>query len=540
MIKVIRNLLISGLIIIVLVNLLLKDSDQDGSDRIRNSIGAGMPEKALAEYPKLLQADPYNLDLHYNYISLYLEVSSQNKKKNGLEDQKLSEEYQTFIINPDPQLRDVGTYCLGLIQSIRQEYQTAMNFFMLVANSNLKYLNNSIGFIFLQWKEYQTAERFFLKEIDNRGNLRGAYVNLSQTYFISENYPALKKLSQNETAYDNYSFFLKRFLAIHELNFIKYYQLLFAPIWNNLNAAGTLAAIFIALVWFFYLRKLDFFEPEKFRYLLFCLLLGMFFSLLCYPLYDFYHYYLNFQLTGHWFNDLMYCIFGIGFIEELIKIIPLFLMIRFTRELNESIDYLIYASISALGFATTENLLYFDELSLSIVHGRALTAVVLHLSLTSLIAYSLVYTRFKADKKSGWSVFLYIFLLAITFHGLYDYFILGQGIIEKLSVLSIMILLFLVQVYSKILTNSLNQSAFFDEIKLLHFKSLTFYLMYTFSGIILLEYVLISFSFGASYANSHLSYTGITSYLIIVYLTVALGKFRIEKGRWKKVLSYGM
>jgi hypothetical protein len=135
---------------------------------------------------------------------------------------------------------------------------------------------------------------------------------------------------------------------------------------------------------------------------------------------------------------------------------------------------------------------------------------------------------------------MFTFFLAMVFHGLYDYFILGQGSIESLSVISIVILLFLAQVYSKIIGNSLNQSVFFDEVKLLHFKSLTFYLIYAFSGIILLEYVLISISFGASYANQHLVYTGIASYLIIIYLTIALGKFRIEKSHWKKVLFYGM
>jgi RsiW-degrading membrane proteinase PrsW (M82 family) len=469
-----------------------------------------------------------------------LKTSSQDQQQADQQLQKLQEGYRSFVINPESRLRDIGNYCLGLIQSIRTDYVSAMHFFSLVTDSNLKYLNNSIGFIYLQWQEYQKAARFFQREIDNQGNLKGAYVNLSQLYFVSKNYPALEDLSKNETAYENFSFFLKRFLAIYELNFSRYYYLLVTPIWNNLNFAGTLAAIFIALVWFFYLRKLDFFEPEKYRYLLLCLVLGMFFSLLCYPLYDFYHFHLNFQLNGQWFNDLMYCIFGIGFIEELVKIVPLLLMIRFTRQLNESIDYLIYASISALGFATTENLLYFDELSLSVVHGRALTAVVLHLSLTSLIAYSLVFSRFQAKKKSYRSAFMFTFLLAMVFHGLYDYFLLGQGIIESLSVISIVILLFLAQVYSKILTNSLNQSAFFDEVKLLHFKSLTFYLMYAFSGIILLEYVLISISFSASYANQHLVYTGLTSYLIIIYLTIALGKFRIERSRWKKVLLVGM
>ena len=84
----------------------------------------------------------------------------------------------------------------------------------------------------------------------------------------------------------------------------------------------------------------------------------MLFAELCTLLYDFFDYSLGFKKSGEVVNDLFYCVFGIGLIEETVKIIPFLLMLKFSRQINESIDYVIYASVSALGFAFMENLIY--------------------------------------------------------------------------------------------------------------------------------------------------------------------------------------
>ena len=86
------------------------------------------------------------------------------------------------------------------------------------------------------------------------------------------------------------------------------------------------------------------------------------------------------------FNDFIYCILGIGAIEELMKIIPLFLVMFFSKQLKEPIDYVVFASISALGFAFIENLIYFDEAGLKTIQGRSLSSTVTHMFNSSLIA----------------------------------------------------------------------------------------------------------------------------------------------------------
>ena len=47
-----------------------------------------------------------------------------------------------------------------------------------------------------------------------------------------------------------------------------------------------------------------------------------------------------------------------GLSEEIIKIIPVLIILKTTKFINEPIDYIIYSSISALGFAFIENIQY--------------------------------------------------------------------------------------------------------------------------------------------------------------------------------------
>ena len=222
---------------------------------------------------------------------------------------------------------------------------------------------------------------------------------------------------------------------------------------------GLISAFLISLAWFLYLRRLDIFEPEKIRYLLMVLLGGMLFSMFCGVLYDTFEYRFGFGLNGNRLNDLLFCIFGIGLIEETVKIVPFLIFLKLTDEVNESVDYIIYASISALGFAFMENLLYFQDLGLSNISGRAFSAVLLHMTLTSIVAYGLFYSRYTRKNKDR-SYFLIAFALACVIHGIYDYWLLCHSWPVYFPLLSFIILVFCVRKYGVMINNALNQSEF--------------------------------------------------------------------------------
>lgn len=75
------------------------------------------------------------------------------------------------------------------------------------------------------------------------------------------------------------------------------------------------------------------------------------------------------------------------------------------REANEfySHDVLIYASVSALGFAFIENVLYFDVVGPHVIVGRALSSVLMHMALSTLALYGFMLGHFRRRTISWFS-----------------------------------------------------------------------------------------------------------------------------------------
>ncbi len=62
------------------------------------------------------------------------------------------------------------------------------------------------------------------------------------------------------------------------------------------------------------------------------------------------------------------------------------------------------ACAGALGFAFTENLLYFTEDKLNIIFVRGIVATMIHMITTCAVAYALVINRFRYKGRKGWLV----------------------------------------------------------------------------------------------------------------------------------------
>ena len=137
------------------------------------------------------------------------------------------------------------------------------------------------------------------------------------------------------------------------------------------------------------------------------LILGMCFAFVTSLITDFNSYVLGFKLKDRFFSDFVYCVVGIGAIEELVKILPLLLVMVFSKKLKEPIDFVVFASTMALGFAFIENLIYFDESSLNTIQGRSLSSTVTHMFNSSLVAYGIAIGKFAKKKNWGWYFLLF-------------------------------------------------------------------------------------------------------------------------------------
>ncbi len=129
---------------------------------------------------------------------------------------------------------------------------------------------------------------------------------------------------------------------------------------NLLISIGS--ALFFPICMIFFYRKIDIFEKEKLSHLFLVFFLsGIIMHLIGMPI--IYLRDLHWGGIGDSFTRLF---IGVGLFEELIKIIPILLVLRFKplkkmNMINEPIDYVIYASVSALGFAFFENIQYIYE-----------------------------------------------------------------------------------------------------------------------------------------------------------------------------------
>ena len=139
---------------------------------------------------------------------------------------------------------------------------------------------------------------------------------------------------------------------------------------------------------------------------------------------------LHLEHTGETVHDLLYFLFGVGFREELSKLImfvPLVpLLLRGVRgEWLSKLDVVVCGALVGLGFAAVENLLYFERDDLGSAMARFLTANFLHMAMTSLTATALFEACREPDKYTF--DFSRTLLTVMAMHGAYDYFLTAKG-----------------------------------------------------------------------------------------------------------------
>ncbi len=177
------------------------------------------------------------------------------------------------------------------------------------------------------------------------------------------------------------------------------------------------APIFMIILYIYYS---DLYEKEPKRLLLYTFLLGAVVSILIttvlYVLTD-----LVFPIEGSTALQLFIKAFLIvGLIEEFSK----YVMVRFfaqpRKEFNEPFDGIMYAVVASMGFAATENIIYVLQGGNQVAFLRAFSAVPAHATFGILMGYFMGKAKFSEHKNK---LNLTGLLVAIIFHGAYDYFL---------------------------------------------------------------------------------------------------------------------
>lgn len=475
-------------------------------------------------YDELRNKSPENIDFHYRYINAYL-----GQYNNAISDISSLEQYYTNLASKSS-LSDIGHYCLGLTYSWKKNSNISLINFDLVKNRELKYLNNSIGYVYLSINKLDSAEKYYRKEIDLNGNVEGAYSNLIYLLRKMNRHQELVELAKNKNTEQYFDNNLLREIHYKEGNIFGYIYSVFKRVYDYNTLIGFIAALLVSGVWLMYIKRIDIYEIDSWVYVLLMLFLGALFSFGTSYLSDINHLTWGYRMTGNTLNDFLYCVLGIGAIEELVKIIPLFMLLALTKEVNEPYDYILYASASALGFAFVENIIYFNSASTNMIHGRALTAVVGHMTDSSLVAYGLMLAKYK-KKQYPFLTFALFFGLASIFHGFWD-FILFKNIS---TILFLAFYILCIRVWATNINNTLNNSDFFNPQTKLRTDDLRFYLVVSLTGILIFEYMVNGWIYGPRVANNSLLYSSLSGSILILFLTFKLSQFDLRKNFWHMV-----
>ncbi len=172
-----------------------------------------------------------------------------------------------------------------------------------------------------------------------------------------------------------------------------------------------------------YIYYLDKYEREEKLPLGLSFLLGV---LITYPVMKLQQWLLHFHIEDPYnlLLTLFSSIFIVALSEELIKLLAVLAFPFGYRFFNEPMDGIIYTVMTAMGFATLENLVYADQFGLETTLLRAFTAVPAHAIFAVVLGYYIGLAKFSKGRKA--KLLIVGLAQAVAFHGIYDFFILQE------------------------------------------------------------------------------------------------------------------
>ena len=290
-----------------------------------------------------------------------------------------------------------------------------------------------------------------------------------------------------------------------------------------------LVALAISAVWLRYILKLDIFEKEKWQHIAAVFVMSFITTYGCdilYPLFSTF----GFELNGNIANDFIYCIFGIGLIEETVKIIPFLILLKFTKAINEPYDYLLYASVAALGFAFAENILYLNSYGIHIAAGRAFYAAVAHMTFCSTAVYGLLLKKYRFTTYPGPLVFIVFFFIAIFIHGFYDFWLINKKV-ANFKGITTLFLLITIHLWFTMKNNAINISPFYKKYLILDNDKLKRYLIISLVSIFMFSYFYVALFYGRLEANSFFWKNVMAYGYVVFYLIIRFSSYTIIKGK---------
>lgn len=171
------------------------------------------------------------------------------------------------------------------------------------------------------------------------------------------------------------------------------------------------------LFWLWYFYRRDKYEPEPLSLVVKMFFLGMVAAVIAF--------FLESQLIS-FVTSILFVALAVPVIEEVLNFLMVVLFVYRDEEFDEPMDGIVYATATALGFATLENIVYvldIQTLSSLFVTGslRAILSVPAHTLFAVIWGYSLGIAKFMPEGSRKSTLILGGLLLAIGVHGVFNF-----------------------------------------------------------------------------------------------------------------------
>lgn len=138
--------------------------------------------------------------------------------------------------------------------------------------------------------------------------------------------------------------------------------------------------------------------------------------------------------------------FLVGMNEEFAKLLVLLLVAYPSRYLQEPFDGILYAAVTALGFASVENLFYLDQYGPPVLVTRSVITLPAHAFMSAPMGYYVARSKLHFNQQPHYPSqhFTWVFLLLTGWgissflHGLYDFWLSGNW--EYLAYIQILVM----------------------------------------------------------------------------------------------------
>jgi RsiW-degrading membrane proteinase PrsW (M82 family) len=520
------------------VNYAFRDpSEKSDQDQIAFAKLVHRPHLARQAILNLIKKDSYNVYLHYQLLEndhkAWTEVTLKMISSNLIPD--MVPEYERLAQSPIDKNRDIGNFGQAMLRFYQEDYAMPLLLFDQIKDSTLPEVNYIRGEI--AWKKgaWQEGEARFKKEIALKGDTVKAYNSLAWMYYYNKDWKKFGEIATKPGIYKYLPYDPAREYYFQTGSIASYYSLIIYLMYHGGNILAFITSCLIALIWVLYMKRVDIYESERWINVVLALLLGALFSFSTELIEDSALYLMHIPFIQDFHTSFWYAVIGIGLKEELVKIIPFLILLRFSKAVNEPIDYIIYASFCALGFALVENALYFKSGQIDTIIIRGMLSTTMHMFMTSIIAYGLILSKYR-DKMNKYLAFFVYLAVAALIHGLFDFSIfMGFGIfsIAYIGIPSIII-------WGTMINNAINQSNADDfDTEINHDKLMNF-LSFSFLGTFLFAFLVEGYWFGPTITMQNITGGALLSLPFFALVSVRLTNYEIIPTYWAPMQIRGI